>query len=239
MKDRHAFLAEGLARLGLSPAEQQIRQLLQFEDLLLEKNRQMNLTAITDPEDVITLHFLDSAQILTFPGLASAGSLVDIGTGAGFPGLVCKILCPPLRVTLIDSLDKRIRWLTEVAGALQLEGLTCLHARAEELARDSGYRESFDFAASRAVAELRILDELCLPFVRVGGTALFLKSTASGAESDAAARGITLLGGRLLPAADYTIPFTQVTHRIIPVEKVHSTPERYPRRFSRIKQQPL
>ena len=232
-------IQKGLEALGLTPPPGAAGQLAEYGRLLLEQNQVMNLTAITDPDQVVDLHFLDSAALLTLRYDLRDKTLIDVGTGAGFPGLPLKILEPSLRLTLLDSLGKRVHWLERVADALGLEGVTCLHARAEEQALQPGFRDGFDFAVSRAVASLELLCELCLPYVKVGGQFLAMKSVDSGAETDRAARGIAKLGGRLLPSADYLIPGTQVRHRVVAVEKVAPTPKGYPRRWAKIQKAPL
>ena len=159
------MLEQGLEALGITPPEGAVDQLVRYGELLLEQNKVMNLTAITQPDQVATLHFLDSAALLGCASLEGA-SLVDVGTGAGFPGRVLKILVPGLRLTLVDSLAKRLDWLSSVCAGLGLEGVTLRHARAEELTWEDGWRDAFDFATARAVADLRVLTELCLPYVR-------------------------------------------------------------------------
>ena len=232
-------IQKGLEALGLTPPPGAAGQLAEYGRLLLEQNQVMNLTAITDPDQVVDLHFLDSAALLTLGYDLRDKTLIDVGTGAGFPGLPLKILEPSLRLTLLDSLGKRVHWLERVADALGLEGVTCLHARAEEQALQPDFRDGFDFAVSRAVASLELLCELCLPYVKVGGKFLAMKSVDSGAETDRAARGIAKLGGRLLPSADYLIPGTQVRHRVVAVEKVAPTPKGYPRRWAKRQKAPL
>ncbi len=206
--------------------------------LLLEKNQVMNLTAIRDPEGVARLHMLDCAALLKFCDFENK-TLIDVGTGAGFPGMVLKMLVPSLEVTLLDSLNKRLDWLLETCGALSLSGIRTLHARAEEQAQVKGFRDGFDFATARAVADLRLLCELCLPYVKVGGRFLAMKSTASGQELAEAAHAIKLLGGRVAASEDYTIPGTEITHRVIILEKVAPTLKGYPRRWSKMQKEPL
>lgn len=236
MKER---IETGLAALGLTPPPQAAGQLAEYGRMLLEQNQVMNLTAITDPDQVVDLHFLDSAALLTTGEDFHGKTLIDVGTGAGFPGLPLKILEPSLEVTLLDSLGKRVHWLETVCTSLSLEGITCLHARGEEQSHQAGFRDSFDIAVSRAVASLELLCELCLPYVKVGGKFLAMKSVDSSAEVDRAAHGIAKLGGRLLPRFDYTIPGTDVAHRVVVVEKMSPTPQGYPRRWARIQKAPL
>lgn len=234
-----ARISAGLAQLGLTPPPQAAAQLAQYGQLLLEQNQVMNLTAITDPDQVVDLHFLDCAALLTIGEDFHGKTLIDVGTGAGFPGLPLKILEPSLSVTLLDSLGKRVNWLASVCEALSLDKVSCLHARAEEQALEAGFRDGFDLAVSRAVASLELLSELCLPYVKVGGKFLAMKSVDSGAETEGAARAIAKLGGRLLPRVDYTIPSTEIVHRVVVVEKVSPTPKGFPRRWAKMQKAPL
>ena len=234
-----ARISAGLAALGLTPPPDAAGQLARYGRLLLEQNQVMNLTAITDPDQVADLHFLDSAALLTLGYDFKGKSLIDVGTGAGFPGLPLKILEPTLRLTLLDSLGKRVTWLETVGAALGLEGVAFLHARAEEGSHDPALRESFDFAVSRAVAALPLLCELCLPYVKVGGFFLAMKSVDSAAEVEGAGRAVSMLGGRLLPAADYAIPGAGVVHRVIGIQKVAPTPGKFPRRWAIMQKKPL
>lgn len=229
-----AHLRKGLAELGLG--DDASPSLLRFGELLLEKNKVMNLTAITDPEDVASLHFLDSAALLTLADLKDK-TVVDVGTGAGFPGMPLKILEPSIRMTLLDSLGKRITFLQEVCNELGLQNVQCVHARAEEFAAE--HRGQFDFATSRAVANLSVLCELCLPLVKTGGYFLAMKSVDSDAELKDAERAIRTLCGRVERSADYRIPGTEVIHRVIFIKKEAETPKKYPRAFAKIKKNPL
>ena len=187
------------------------------------------------------MHFLDCAAPLKFCSLEGK-TLIDVGTGAGFPGMVLKLLVPSLEVTLLDSLNKRLDWLLETSGALPAglySGVRTVHARAEEQALKKGFRDSFDFATARAVADLRLLCELCLPYVKVGGKFLAMKSTNSGQELEDAAHAIKLLGGRVSEVQDYSLPGTDVTHRLIVIEKLAPTLKGYPRRWAKIQKDPL
>lgn len=229
-----AILFQGLPALGIG--EDCIPQLIEFSRLLLEKNQVMNLTAITEPREVATLHLLDSLALAAQADLAGK-KIIDVGTGAGFPGMPLAIALPQVDMTLLDSLNKRVDFLREVCDTLQLQGVICVHARAEEFA--AAHRESYDFAVSRAVAALPVLCELCLPLVKVGGAFLAMKSSHSQEETDQAAKAIALLGGKLEAVTDYSIPTTDVTHRLLTIRKVSPTPKKYPRRFAQIKKQPL
>ena len=234
------IIRAGLAELGLTGRvpEQAPEQLARYGRLLLEKNQVMNLTAITDPVKVAQLHMLDCAALLGCADFQDK-TLIDVGTGAGLPGLPLNILVPSLQVTLLDSLGKRVDWLNQVCAQLGLEGIQAIHARAEEQALVKGYRDSFDFVTARAVANLRLLGELCLPYVKVGGQFLAMKTTESASEVEEAAHCIKLLGGRAEEPVDYAIPGTQVTHRVLPIRKLAPTLKGYPRRWARIQKQPL
>lgn len=207
-----------------------------FFEYLEEVNKVMNLTAISGQEDVARLHFLDCAALLKLADF-SGKSLIDVGTGAGFPGLALKIACPDLKLTLLDSLDKRVKFLRELCRKLGFEETACIHARAEEA--PAALRQGFDFAASRAVARLNLLSELCLPFVRPGGVFIAMKGPGAAEELAEARRGIGLLGGGPGRIEDYRIPGTEIVHSAVLIPKSGPTPEKYPRRWAQIKKQPL
>lgn len=224
---------EGLDALSL-PTEAAAK-LCRYGELLIEKNKVMNLTAITEPKAVATLHFLDCAALLTLTDFKGR-KVADIGTGAGFPGMVLKIVEPEMDITLLDSLNKRIDFLKEVCAELNVDA-DCVHGRAEEFAAE--HRESYDIVTSRAVANLRMLSELCLPLVKVGGYFLAMKSVESDGEIDEAKKAIATLGGRVEKCVDYAIPATDVRHRLVFVQKVAETPKKFPRAFAKIKKSPL
>ena len=228
------LLRDGLTKLGL-PTDG-IPALMRYAELLVEKNKVMNLTAITEPADIAALHFLDSAALLTLADFRGK-AVADVGTGAGFPGLPLRIVEPSIRLTLLDALNKRVEFLKEVCGDLGLHDAECVHQRAEEFAADR--RERFDLVTSRAVAALPLLCELCLPLVKVGGYFVAMKSVDAGAELDAAAHAIEVLGGAVERVADYDIPGTEVRHRAILIKKVRETGKKYPRPFAKIKKAPL
>ena len=229
-----ALLTQGLRELGLD--ESRADTLERFAALLLEKNEVMNLTSITEPTAIAQLHLLDSAALTQFVEL-SGKKVVDVGSGAGFPGMPLRILKDDFDLTLLDSLGKRIAWLAEVCETLGLRRVECIHARAEEFA--AAHREQYDIATSRAVAQLNVLCELALPLVKVGGQFLAMKSTDTEEEIASAKNAIRSLGGKIVSVKDYTIPTSTVTHRVVVIEKVSSTPAKYPRAFAKIKKQPL
>lgn len=229
-----ATLRQGLAALEL-PTEN-VCSFLRYGELLLEKNKVMNLTAITEPQDVATLHFLDCAAMAHLYDFKDK-TVADVGTGAGFPGVPLKLVEPSIRLTLLDSLNKRIDFLKEVCADLGLQDVDCVHGRAEEFA--AGHRESFDVVTSRAVANLQMLVELCLPLVKEGGYFLSMKSVESEEEINSAKKAIATLGGKIEKCVDYTIPGTDVAHRLVFIKKVGPTPKKYPRAFAKIKKSPL
>lgn len=229
-----AILREGLTALSL-PTEG-IPALLRYWELLAEKNKVMNLTAITDPAEAARLHFLDSAALLALADLRGK-RVVDVGTGAGFPGLPLKILEPSIQLTLLDAQRKRVDFLREVCGELGLEDVDCVHGRAEEFAQQ--HRETFDLAVSRAVAALPVLAELCLPLVKTGGQFLAMKSVDSNEELNASERAAGVLGGRLEKPLDYVISGTNIPRRLVILTKIEETPKKYPRTFAKIKKNPL
>ena len=228
------LLQDGLTALGL-PADG-IPALIRYADLLVEKNKVMNLTAITEPADIARLHFLDSAALLTIADFKEK-TVADVGTGAGFPGVPLRIIEPSMHLTLLDALNKRVEFLKEVCGDLGLADVECVHARAEEFAADR--RESFDLVTSRAVAALPLLCELCLPLVNVGGSFISMKSVDADAELASAAHAIEVLGGTVDRVVDYDIPGTEIRHRAIVIKKARETPKKYPRAFAKIKKNPL
>ena len=226
-------LLDGLQARGRALDGQAVDTLCAFGAALLEKNRVMNLTAITEPAAVAQLHFLDSLALLDIAPLAGR-SVIDIGCGAGFPGVPLKIAEPSIRLTLLDSLAKRMNWLAQTLPALGVQA-EIVTARAEEYAAQR--REQYDFAVSRAVARLNVLAELCLPFVRVGGQFLAMKGALAQEEVDEAQRAIRTLGGRVQRIYEY--PVADTTHRVVIIEKVTPTPQQYPRAFAKIKKSPL
>ena len=227
-------LLSGAAALGLELNEAQVAALERYAALLVEKNAVMNLTAITAPAEIARLHFLDSLSLLTLAAFR-AKRVLDVGCGAGFPGVPLKLGEPSIELTLLDSTAKRMAWLSgELLPALGLEA-ECLTGRAEELS--VGRREGYDLCVSRAVARLNMLCELCLPYVKVGGSFLAMKGAQADDELAEANAAIRTLGGSVRRIAEY--PIGDAIHRVVIIDKVQKTPTKYPRRFAKIKQQPL
>ncbi|MDR3277737.1 MAG: 16S rRNA (guanine(527)-N(7))-methyltransferase RsmG [Oscillospiraceae bacterium] len=232
-------VTSGARRLGIELPGCAAAAFERYGAVLEEKNRVMNLTAISGEREVAALHFLDSLALLTLPcfeTLAGA-SVIDVGSGAGFPGLPLKIAVPELALTLLDAQQKRVGFLRELCETLALQDVSCVHARAEEYAATA--RGSFDFAASRAVARLNVLCELCLPLVKTGGYFVAMKGADSDGEIREAQAAITLLGGGEPQITDYAIPGTGITHRAVVIQKTSATPEAYPRKFKKIQTHPL
>lgn len=229
---RQTLLA-GLPACHIALSDAQIDTLCRFGEALIEKNAVMNLTAITEPAAVAQLHFLDCISLLGAADFRGK-SVIDVGCGAGFPGVPLKIAEPSIRLTLLDSLAKRMNWLAEVLPQLGVEA-DIVTARAEE--HVTACRETYDIATSRAVARLNVLAELCLPYVRVGGVFLAMKGALAQEEVDEARRGIEKLGGRV--ASIYEYPVADTVHRAVVIEKVRPAPPQYPRAFAKIKKNPL
>ena len=230
------IIREGLASLGVPATEEQIGTLAAYGARLLRANETTNLTAIRDPAGAARLHFLDSAALLTLADFSGGKAVADIGSGAGFPGIPLRILQPDIRLTCVDSVGKKMDFVRQSCAALGLEDVKCLWARAEEMKDE---RESFDVVTSRAVAELHLLAELCLPLVTVGGLFLAMKKDDCDQEAARADFAIRALGGRVREIRRYTVPGTDVTHAVVIVEKVKPTPPQYPRRWAQITKKPL
>ena len=233
MADMRQTLAAGLPELGLDLPDSVQETLCAFADAMVKQNEVMNLTAITEPEAVAKLHLLDSLTVLRCADLAGK-TVIDVGCGAGFPGVPLAIACPEAKVTLLDSLGKRMHWLETVLPTLGVQA-ECVTARAEEAITTR--RESYDFATSRAVARLNILLELTAPYVKVGGAVLAMKGAAAQEELAEAKNAIAKLGLKL--EAVHAFPIDGAEHSVIVLRKVSPTPPRYPRRYAKIKQQPL
>lgn len=237
-KDR---LSRELNRFSIILENSQINQFYQYYELLDEWNKVMNLTAITDQNEVITKHFVDSLALVKAMGEISTKEfkIIDIGTGAGFPGIPLKIAFPQLKITLMDSLNKRIKFLNEVIEQLGLKEITAVHSRAEDLGRDKDYREQYDLSVSRAVANLSTLSEYCMPFVKPGGFFISYKSGKIEEELSSAKHAIFLLGGKVNRIESFTLDGAEAERTLIKIEKVSEISKRYPRKAGVPGKEPL
>ena len=224
------FLSEYISKIGIELSEKQVEQLNIYYEMLVEKNKVMNLTAITEYEEVVIKHFADSAAIVNAIDLEKIGTVIDIGTGAGFPGVVLKIVFPHLEITLLDSLNKRIKFLNEVIEKLDLKKIKTIHGRAEDFAQDKLYREKYNLCVSRAVANLSTLSEYCLPFVAVGGKFVSYKAGECEAEVKEANTAISKLGANIENVVDYMLPDTDIARTFVVLSKNKTTPKIYPRK---------
>ena len=229
----------GLERLNLSATDRQIQQFLVYYELLVEWNQKMNLTAITEFQDVIVKHFLDSLSIVKVLDLHQIGRMIDVGTGAGFPGIPIKIMFPELSCTLLDSLNKRITFLNAVCNELGLNEIEAVHGRAEEFARNKAFREEYDLCLSRAVANLSTLSEYCLPFVRVGGSFISYKSGKIQEEFEAAQNAIRMLGGTADTPLSFRLDETDQSRSFVVIRKTKQTGGKYPRKAGLPGKEPL
>ncbi len=233
------LLQEAFAAAGFPLSAVQAQQFEQYYTILLDWNQRMNLTAIEDAEDVVYKHFLDSVLTLQVTGPLAGKQLIDVGTGAGFPGVPLKIMTPTLGLCLFDSLQKRIHFLEHLCGQLALKDVRTLHGRAEEFGQNAAYRETFDLATARAVAKLPVLAELCLPFVRVGGQFVALKGPELEQELAESQRALETLGGRLGEIKNIQLAHGQYERNLVVVEKIRPTPKKYPRRAGTPQKAPL
>lgn len=228
-----------LNSLGIYLEDNQINQFLKYYELLTEKNQVMNLTAIIDYEDVLKKHFVDSVSLVKAVDLSKKLHVIDVGTGAGFPGLALKLAFPELRVTLLDSLNKRILFLDEVIEKLGLDGVATIHGRAEDFAKPGKLRESFDLCVSRAVANLSTLAEYCLPYVKVGGLFISYKSEKISEELTAAKKAVSVLGGSVEEQIEFMLPDSDVYRNLVLIRKKKLTPRKYPRKAGLPGKEPL
>ncbi|MBO1265642.1 16S rRNA (guanine(527)-N(7))-methyltransferase RsmG [Proteiniclasticum sp. SCR006] len=222
-------------QLNLTFSRDQYEQFMQYKLLLKQWNEKLNLTAITEDDEIISKHFIDSIQAFQSEELNHAESLIDVGTGAGFPGLPIKIMKPELKITLLDSLNKRLNFLRAVSEEMNLENVEFVHSRAEDGARKSEYRDSYDVAVSRAVANLTLLTELCLPYVKVGGHFIALKGPAVEQEIEDAEYAVKVLGGKIIRIQKVKVEGTDLNHNLVVIRKMKPTPKGYPRSSAAIK----
>ena len=229
----------GLQQLHIELSEKQMEQFLQYYEMLIEKNKVMNLTAITEFDEVVEKHFLDSVSLTQQLDLHQSLKVLDLGTGAGFPGIPLKIVFPELEITLMDSLNKRVLFLQDVISSLQLQNIEAVHGRAEEAAKNKKYRESFDICVSRAVANISTLSEYCLPFVKIGGSFISYKSSTIEDELKDGKKGIAILGGKVKDVYKFTLPDSELQRSFVIIEKEKKTPKAYPRKAGTPSKDPL
>lgn len=232
-------LNRGLEQLQISLNSEQLQQFYHYYEMLIEKNKVINLTAITEYEEVIHKHFLDSLSLVLWKGFQKEGRIIDIGTGAGFPGIPLKIAFPELEIVLLDSLNKRVKFLNEVIAELGLKNIVAVHGRAEDLARKAEYREGFSLCVSRAVAQLAVLLEYCLPFVSVGGRFVAYKAGGVEEEVSCAQSAIQILSGQIEEQVAFRLPGTEIDRVFVVVRKEKISDKRYPRKAGTAEREPL
>lgn len=233
---------QGLEQLNIPLSQAQKEQFIKYYEYLVEKNKVMNLTAITEYEEVIVKHFLDSlslTKVQDFSGKAEGKTMIDVGTGAGFPGIPLKIAFPELQIVLLDSLNKRVGFLNEVIEMLNLQHIRAVHGRAEDFARQKDYRESFDFCVSRAVANLSTLSEYCLPFVKEGGCFMSYKSGKVDEELSQAGEAVKILGGKIQDVIKFTLIDQNMDRSFVVIGKRKATPKKYPRKAGLPSKEPI
>jgi 16S rRNA (guanine527-N7)-methyltransferase len=230
MDEKLLYIVEKIAALDISITKEQAEQFNQYYELLVEWNKVMNLTGITEFEDVVQKHFVDSLSIVKAIDLSGVDTLIDVGTGAGFPGLPLKIAFPHLNVTLLDSLNKRISFLNEVIQQTGLKNIETIHGRAEDFAKPNLKREKFDLCVSRAVANLATLSEYCLPYVKIGGEFIPYKSGEISEELEDAKGAIFLLGGKVECCETFELPDSDIHRSLVRIHKVNGCPKKYPRK---------
>ena len=238
MEDK-SLIIKKLENEGIIITSEQCDKLYKFYEMVIEKNKVMNLTAITDYEEFVIKHFVDSLMITKVMDMTVPMTVLDIGTGAGFPGVPIKIVYPETEVLLLDSLNKRLNFLNEVIAELDLKGITTIHSRAEELQAKGEYRENFDLCVSRAVSALPTLSEYCLPYVKLGGKFVAYKATGADEEIETSKTAIRVLGGEVRETLRFTIKGTDYVRVLISIEKTKNTPKKYPRSGGKPNKNPL
>ena len=233
------ILEEGCKELGITLDEIQKKQFTDFYEYLVEKNKVMNLTGITEFQEVLIKHFLDSLACVKAVDMSRIKRIMDIGTGAGFPGVPLKIAFPHLEACLLDSLKKRVNFLEETFQLLKLENITAIHGRAEEYAKNKQYREIYDLCVSRAVSNLATLSEYCLPYVKTGGYFISYKSGTVQEEVEQAQKAVKILGGRIQDVVYFQLPDSEIQRSLVVIEKIKATPGRYPRKAGTPLKEPL
>lgn len=232
-------LTEKVKELSIVLNDKQIQQFEQYYNILVEWNKVMNLTAITEYEEVVEKHFLDSLTIVNAIHMEKIETLIDVGTGAGFPGIPLKIAFPHLKVTLLDSLNKRIKFLNEVIDLLELNDIKAIHGRAEDYAKQAEYREQYDICVSRAVANLATLSEYCLPYVKVDGLFVPYKSGEIDEELKSSEKAVSILGGKVEEVVKFQLPGTDIGRSFVKIHKIKETKKKYPRKAGMPTKEPL
>lgn len=234
-----SLFEEDIRKFSITLEKRQVCQFLKYYELLLQWNSFMNLTGITEFSEVMKKHFTDSLSLAGYQDLSKINTLIDVGTGAGFPGIPLKIAFPHLKVTLLDSLNKRINFLNEVIRELELTEIEAVHGRAEDFARPEKLREKYDLSVSRAVANLSTLSEYCIPFVKKGGIFAAYKSEKGAEELTAAKKAVNLLGGKIIEKKDFVLPDSDMSRTIILIQKEKETPKKFPRKAGLPSKEPL
>lgn len=237
--DNRSILIEGAKALEITLSDVQIEQFYAYYKLLVEWNQKFNLTAITEEKEVIIKHFLDSIALNKIVNLDDVENIIDLGTGAGFPGIPLKIAFPNLDITLVDSLSKRVSFLENVIEELELKYIKCIHSRAEDLGKNDIFREKYDLCVSRAVADLTILSEYCIPFVKSGGSFISYKSSNVEQEVDYSENAINVLGGKLRDMVALKIPYSEIFRSFVIIDKISKTPDKYPRKAGKPTKSPI
>ena len=233
------LLIDGIEKIGLEISEEQANQFMKYYEMLIETNKVMNLTAITELDEVIIKHFIDSLLVAKKINVNNFDSLIDVGTGAGFPGIPIKIMFPKIRVVLLDSLNKRLIFLQEVVKELNLKNIEIVHARAEEFGQNKNYREKFDIATSRAVANLATLSEYLVPLVKISGKIISMKASNAKEEINDAQKAIEVLGGKIEKIEEFDLPESDIGRTIIIIDKNKCTPAIYPRKAGTPAKEPI
>lgn len=237
--NKEELLKSSAASIGVELNDKQITQFIRYYEILVEWNSFMNLTGITEYEEVVQKHFVDSLALCKAVDVNEAETLIDIGTGAGFPGIPLKIAYPHLKVTLLDSLQKRIKFLNEVVMQLELQDVETIHGRAEDFAKPSMKRESYDLCVSRAVANLASLSEYCLPYVKLGGYFVPYKSGKIDEELEESKKAVYLLGGKIEEEVKFSLPDSDISRSLIKIKKTSATPKKYPRKSGLATKEPI